>query len=156
MTGGRFSAPSSTAATRAASLKENQVGFQQSLRTAFIDSKQRLRLDRQWRKEAPSDGNTTLDGSTYPRWKIFCFSWLYFFSWKWKRNRLYPGLVLPPIRWWSLNVSVVARIKLRLEILICVLKRRDGQLIIKKFLMSLATKHNLAFALSLFCYCKGK
>ena len=29
--------------------------------------------------EAPSDGNTTLDGSTYPRWKMFCFSWLYFF-----------------------------------------------------------------------------
>ena len=29
--------------------------------------------------EAPSDVNTTLDGSTYPRWKMFRFSYFYFF-----------------------------------------------------------------------------
>ena len=30
--------------------------------------------------EAPSDVNTILDGRTYPRWKMFRFSWLNFFS----------------------------------------------------------------------------
>ena len=46
--------------------------------------------------EAPSALNTTLDGSTFPVWKMCHFSKANFFSCVSKRIRLYPGPVLPP------------------------------------------------------------
>ena len=52
--------------------------------------------------EATSDVNRTLDGSTYPGWKMFHFIVSFIFSCSWKQNRLFPGPVLPPTWWWSL------------------------------------------------------
>ena len=54
-----------------------------------------------WTNEAPSDVNKTLDGSTYPRKKLGCFSQLKIFLLFWKHNRLYPEQVLPPTCWWT-------------------------------------------------------
>ena len=70
-----------------------------NIRLVFVHNFCKLKIRR---IEAPSDMNKTLDGSTYPGWKIFRFSSLDVNSCKWKCSWLYPGPVLPPTRWWSL------------------------------------------------------
>ena len=57
--------------------------------------------------EAPSNVNTTLDGSTYLRWKMCHFSLVIFFSCKSKHIRLHSGPVLPPTTWWSLIITIL-------------------------------------------------
>ena len=48
------------------------------LRVLLISVKRQVWLE--WeREEAPSDVNIMLDGSTYPRWKMCCFSQFHFF-----------------------------------------------------------------------------
>ena len=44
-----------------------------------------------WVNDAPSDVNTTLDGSAYPGWKMFRFSSLYLFFLEMKKEQAISG-----------------------------------------------------------------